>query len=63
MGPSEGKSMVIDTVSQHRINLIKNHDFRRMFQKNGSRILGVTPRELATETMFYVLVRPNPTVP
>ena len=34
IGPSEGKRLEIDTVSQNRLNAIKNHEIRHKFLKN-----------------------------
>ena len=39
MGHPEGKYLDIDTLSQNRLNPIKNQEIL----KNGSRVLGVTP--------------------
>ena len=51
MGPSEGKSLDIDTVSKNRLNATKNHEIWHKFYKNGSRVLEDTP-----ETEFCLLV-------
>ena len=45
MGTPEGKSLQIDTVSQNRINAIKNHELGRKSKKS-SRVLGVTLKGL-----------------
>ena len=42
MGPTEGKVLVIDMVSQSKLNTIKNQNFEVKLKKNGSSILGVT---------------------
>ena len=54
MYPPEGKSLDIDTVSQNSLKDAKNHEI----SKNGSRVLGVIPRGLPSETKFHVLVSP-----
>ena len=39
MGPPEGKSLKIDTVSQNRLNVIKKSLNLTQILKNGSRVL------------------------
>ena len=48
----EGKIQIIDTVSQTKLNTIKNIKFGISFKKNVYRVLGVTPRVLSIETKF-----------
>ena len=59
MGPPENKNKEIDTVSQNRLNAIKNYEFLHNFYKTGSRILGVTSRGIPPETKFQALVSPK----
>ena len=50
MGPSECKSLKIVALSQNRLNTFKNNEICHMFQRIGSRVLGVTPGGLPPET-------------
>ena len=50
MGPPEGKSQEIDTVSWNAIK--KSMKFDANSKKTGSRVLGITPRGLLPETKF-----------
>ena len=51
MCPPEGKNLKIDTVFQNRLNIIKIMKFD-VNLKNGSRVLGVTPGGIPSETSF-----------
>ena len=50
--PSEDKILVIDTVSQKRLNDIEKSRNKFKFKKDGSGVLGGTPKELPPETKF-----------
>ena len=45
----QGKIIAIDTVSQSRLNAIKNQEIYRKLKKIGSGLLGVTPRRSRPE--------------
>ena len=52
MGSPEGKCLEIGTVSQNRLNAIKNIMNLIKIRRTGSRVIGVTPGGLPPETKF-----------
>ena len=52
MGPPEGKCLDIETVSQNRLNAIKQLWNYENSKKNCSMVLGVTPRGLPPKIKF-----------
>ena len=58
MGPSKGKVLIIDIVSQNRLNATKIHVIWHKIIKIGSGAQGVTPRGLSSKTKFLILLSP-----
>ena len=53
MGSPKGKILIVDTVFQNKLKVIKNYEFRwRKFKNIDPKNLEVTPKSLSSETKY-----------